>query len=75
VLPGIEARLEVRGKLADRVLVPSKAVKQERGRFTVKVMADGKESEREVRIGATDGTKSEVLSGLQAGEQVVVPDA
>ena len=75
VLPGIEARLEVRGKLADRVLVPSKAVKQERGRFTVKVMADGKESEREVRIGATDGTKSEVISGLQAGEQVVMPDA
>jgi multidrug efflux pump subunit AcrA (membrane-fusion protein) len=38
-------------------------------------MADGKESEREVRIGATDGTKSEVISGLQAGEQVVMPDA
>jgi RND family efflux transporter MFP subunit len=75
VLPGIEARLVVRGSLADRVLVPSKAVHAEKGRFTVKVMDDGKETEREVRTGASDGAKTEVISGLQPGEQVVVPDA
>jgi multidrug resistance efflux pump len=75
VPPGIEARIVVRGTLAGRTLVPNKAIKAEKGRFTVKVWADGKESEREVRTGASDGTRTEVLSGLQAGEQVVVPDA
>lgn len=75
VPPGIEARIVVRGTLAGRTLVPSKAIKAEKGRFTVKVWAEGKEAEREVRTGASDGTRTEVLSGLQAGEQVVVPDA
>ncbi len=75
VPPGIEARIVVRGTLAGRTLVPNKVIKAEKGRFTVKVWADGKESEREVRTGASDGTRTEVLSGLQAGEQVVVPDA
>jgi hypothetical protein len=75
VPPGIEARIVGRGTLAGRTLVPSKAIKAEKGRFTVKVWAEGKEAEREVRTGASDGTRTEVLSGLQAGEQVVVPDA
>jgi multidrug resistance efflux pump len=75
VLPGIEAKLVVRGTLAGRTLVPSKAVKSDKGRFTVRVMADGKETEREVRTGASDGTRTEVVSGLQPGELVVVPDA
>jgi hypothetical protein len=75
VFPGIEARLVIRGTLADRVLVPNKAIKQEKGRFTVKVLVGETQTEREVRVGASDGTKTEVVSGLQAGEQVVMPDA
>jgi multidrug resistance efflux pump len=75
VLPGIEARVLVRGSLEDRVLVPSKAIKQDKGRFTVRVAADGKDSEREVRVGVSDGTRTEVVEGIAAGEQVVVPDA
>jgi hypothetical protein len=75
VFPGLEARLVIRGTLTDRVLVPNKAIKQEKGRFTVKVLVGATSSEREVRVGASDGTKTEVLSGLQAGEQVVMPDA
>ena len=75
VLPGLEARVVVRGKVQDRVLVPSKAVKQEKGRFTVRVLADGKEAEREVRVGVSDGNRTEVVEGIAAGEQVVVPDA
>ena len=75
VFPGIEARLVIRGTLGDRVLVPNKAIKQEKGRFTVKVLVGEAQAEREVRVGASDGTKTEVVSGLQAGEQVVMPDA
>jgi hypothetical protein len=55
--------------------VPNKAIKQEKGRFTVKVLVGEAQAEREVRVGASDGTKTEVVSGLQAGEQVVMPDA
>jgi hypothetical protein len=75
VLPGIEARVLVHGSLEDRVLVPSKAIKQDKGRFTVRVAADGKDAEREVRVGVSDGTRTEVVEGIAAGEQVVVPDA
>ena len=75
VFPGVEARLVLRGTLADRVLVPTKALKQDKGRFTVKVLSGATQTDREVRVGASDGTKTEVLSGLQAGEQVVMPDA
>jgi hypothetical protein len=74
LLPGIEARVLVRAKLADRLTVPSKAVAQSKGRFTVKVMKDGAAAEREVRIGASDGTRTEVISGLEPGDAVVVPE-
>jgi multidrug efflux pump subunit AcrA (membrane-fusion protein) len=50
-------------------------MKQDKGRFTVKVLSGATQADREVRVGASDGTKTEVLSGLQAGEQVVMPDA
>jgi hypothetical protein len=35
--------------------------------------ADGKEETRTIRTGATDGTYSQVLDGLQEGDQVVLP--
>lgn len=74
LLPGIEARVLVRANLADRLTVPSKALSQSKGRFTVKVMKDGAAAEREVRVGASDGTRTEVISGLEAGDAVVVPE-
>lgn len=74
LLPGIEARVLVRATLADRLTVPSKAVTQSKGRFTVKVMKDGAAAEREVRVGASDGTRTEVIAGLEPGEAVVVPE-
>jgi hypothetical protein len=72
--PGIEARVLVRANLADRLTVPSKALSQSKGRFTVKVMKDGATAEREVRVGASDGTRTEVIAGLEAGDAVVVTE-
>ena len=75
VLPGMEARVVVRSTLADRVLVPSKAVKASMGRWTVRVRVGEGDEERAVTVGASDGERTEVISGLEPGQQVVLPDA
>jgi multidrug efflux pump subunit AcrA (membrane-fusion protein) len=75
LLPGMEARVVVRSTLTDRVLVPSKAVKASMGRWTVRVRVGEGEEERAVTVGASDGERTEVISGLEPGQQVVVPDA
>ncbi len=41
------------------------------GRGTVWVLVDGKPEQRQVRIGATDGSYTEILSGLREGDQVI----
>ncbi|NBB53044.1 efflux RND transporter periplasmic adaptor subunit [Rhizobium sp. CRIBSB] len=41
------------------------------GRGTVWVLADGKPQQRQVRTGATDGSYTEILSGLRDGDQVI----
>jgi macrolide-specific efflux system membrane fusion protein len=46
------------------------------GLYPVKVLlADGKTTEKKVKIGLIDSAKAEVLSGLKAGDKVVVGDA
>lgn len=46
------------------------------GLYPVKVMgADGKTAERQVKAGVIDSARFQVLSGLKAGEKVVVGDA
>jgi multidrug efflux pump subunit AcrA (membrane-fusion protein) len=37
-------------------------------------MKDGAAAEREVRVGASDGTRTEVIAGLEAGDAVVVTE-
>jgi RND family efflux transporter MFP subunit len=55
-----------------RVLVPKRAVRSAEGSDFVFVVRDGRAERRAVRLGAADGDQVEVLSGLQAGERVVV---
>lgn len=56
--------------------IPSRAVKRQGRAQVVQVLgADGKEETRTIRTGASDGTFSQVLEGLQEGEQVVIPSA
>lgn len=46
------------------------------GKYPVKVLgADGKVAERKVEAGLIDATRFQVISGLKAGEKVVVGDA
>ena len=71
---GAEAHIVARKIIPDCILVDSKAVKAEKGKWTVNLWIDGKKVEREIRIGASDGKKTQVISGLAVGDQVVLSD-
>jgi RND family efflux transporter MFP subunit len=55
-----------------RVLVPQAAVRSDNGQSVVFVVKDELVERRAVRTGASEGTQVEVVSGLAAGERVVV---
>jgi RND family efflux transporter MFP subunit len=74
LLPGMYGRIEVPVGTADRLWLPRAAVR-EVGQLDVVEVAnpDGTLSRRFVRVGAEDGGRSEILSGLTAGDRVALP--
>ncbi len=54
------------------VVVPDAAIVREGDETAVFVVSDGKAARHEVRIGLSDGTQAEILSGVSAGDQVIV---
>jgi multidrug efflux pump subunit AcrA (membrane-fusion protein) len=72
--PEMTANVEVLvAERPDALLAPSDAIVRKGGRATVSVQkADGPTEEREVRTGISDGRRTEILSGLSAGEKVLV---
>ncbi len=74
LLPGRFARVTVDlGEQPDALLVPQKALVQNQGGFLAYVVgSDGRVQERKVSVGETAGPLRVVLSGLKAGERVVV---
>ncbi len=57
----------------DAIVVPTDAVEPRGRRRVVSVRkADGGIEEREVKVGASDGLRYEILEGLQPGEEVVL---
>lgn len=61
-------------RIENVLAVPSRAVKRQGRAQVVQVLtAAGEQEVRTIRTGATDGTYSQVLEGLQEGEQVVLP--
>ncbi len=55
-----------------RLLVPKTAVRSVDGRSVVFVMHDDRVERRAVSVGTTSGDQTEVLSGVSAGERIVV---
>jgi RND family efflux transporter MFP subunit len=55
-----------------RLLVAKSAVRSVDGREVIFVVKDGVAERRAVRVGAADGDRVEVVSGVQAGEVIVV---
>jgi multidrug efflux pump subunit AcrA (membrane-fusion protein) len=55
-----------------RLVAPKAAVRSADGRDVVFVVRDGRLERRAVKAGSPDGDQVEIVSGLSAGERVVV---
>jgi multidrug efflux pump subunit AcrA (membrane-fusion protein) len=56
----------------DALVIPVSALIEEQGIFYVYVQTEGESfQKRELKLGANDGQKVQVLSGVNAGERVV----
>jgi membrane fusion protein, multidrug efflux system len=74
LLPGLYVRVRLEQAQAPAaILLPQQAVARGNGGDSVMVVgADGKVTPRPVKLGSSQGAQWVVLSGLQAGEQVMV---
>ena len=72
--PGMSADLSILISSAKGVLVPSRSLSSVRGRSYLDVYANGEIEARRVVVGADDGVNAAVTEGLEAGEQIVLPD-
>lgn len=55
----------------DTLTLPSSAIKTTSGASTVSVLDGGTLESRTVKIGATDGSRTEILAGLEEGQEVI----
>ncbi len=65
------ARIEVKVLASNVILIPTAAVKGSGSSATVQVLSGGKTETRPITVGQQSGALSEVLSGLNEGENVV----
>lgn len=61
---------------ADVLLVPNRAVEHgDKGAFVTVMGKDGRQQDRTVQLGISDGANDEIVGGLAAGDRVVVKGA
>jgi len=71
---GMTATAEVIIERRDNVLfIPNRALRGTWENPKVLVLIDEQQEEREITLGLTDGINTEVLSGLEEGEEVILP--
>ena len=71
---GMTATAEVIIERRDDVLfIPNRALRGTWENPSVLVLVDGQQEEREVTLGLSNGINTEILSGLEQGEKVVLP--
>jgi multidrug efflux pump subunit AcrA (membrane-fusion protein) len=75
VFPGVRVRLEVTTAEADKVVVlPRRVIEFQRGKAFVRIVEKGHPPvRRQVQLGLGDGRQFEVVSGVQPGQQVLIP--
>lgn len=76
LFPTMTARTTIHiGERKDVLVVPASAIKEEKGKKYVQVMQNGKPQNVAVETGLSDDEKVEIISGLNAGDQIVLPVA
>ncbi len=71
---GMSATAEVIIERRDDVLsIPNRYIRGTPENRMVVVLVDGQQEERQITLGLSDGFNTEVLSGLEEGEKVVLP--
>jgi macrolide-specific efflux system membrane fusion protein len=72
--PGAGATVAITVKqVSDAVVVPTAAIHYEGGNAVVYQMEAGKQVSKQVTVGMTSGGQTQIVSGLNDGDQVVVP--
>lgn len=72
--PTMTARVSVNvGESRNTLIIPLSAVKESKGQQYVQVLVNGVAENRPVTLGLSSDDKVEVVSGLQDGDQVVLP--
>jgi len=72
--PGANVNANVRAQVVENALtVPKEALRRENGKFGVYVLEGGKVDWREVEVGASNITRTEIRRGLSGGESVALP--
>lgn len=75
LLIGGSARLRIETATVEEALtVPSSAIHREESRTTVNVLRDGESVAIDVELGAVGSERTEILSGLERGEKVILAD-
>ncbi len=73
LLEGMSATATIEVDLASNaLLVPNQAIGGTGNRAMVRVMVDGQPQPRMVTLGATDGVQTEIVAGLEEGDEVIV---
>jgi HlyD family secretion protein len=78
VLVGMTANANlITAEKSDVLLVPNRAINVDRssGRFSVNLLVNGEVQETPITIGMRDGQNTEILEGLNAGDELVVGNA
>jgi len=72
VLPNMAVSVNIIIETKDNVLiVPSSAIQKQNGQNVVTVLENGKERQRQVEVGISSETQTEIISGLSEGEVVI----
>ena len=72
VLPGMSATATIVTQQAQGVTVPNQAITGSGTNGTVELIKDGKATSQTVVVGLRGSSRSEIISGLKAGQQVQI---
>jgi HlyD family secretion protein len=74
--PGMTANVVITVARLDNVLkIPDAAIDRSEHKTRVEVLVEGKPVVRDIKVGLTNWTETQVVEGLKEGEEVVLPSA